>query len=116
MRAAHSQALDSDRVLHAEQNARLVVNAERCNRAALGAGADSWNLRDRHSSESLEAHAAHWERTRSVQSRLGPQLPRLGDARATELGRSGELNLGQLVRERHPGRTGWPEATTHPGR
>jgi erythromycin esterase-like protein len=39
----------------------------------------------------------------------------LGDARATELGDAGELNLGQLVRERHPEQTLLVGFTTYSG-
>ena len=47
--------LDGDRQFYAEQNARLVVNAERYYRAAFWGGPESWNLRDRHMVETLEA-------------------------------------------------------------
>src|SRR5205823_3619787 len=39
----------------------------------------------------------------------------LGDARATELSDAGELNLGQLVRERHPDETLLVGFTTYAG-
>ena len=116
VRAADAGLLDSDRAFYAEQNARLVVNAERYYRAAFRAGADSWNLRDRHMGESLEALAAHLGTgSRSARIAVWAHNSHVGDARATELGRSGELNLGQLVRERHPGRTLLVGFTTHSG-
>jgi erythromycin esterase-like protein len=39
----------------------------------------------------------------------------LGDARATEIGSQGELNVGQLVRERHPGQCRLIGFTTYTG-
>jgi erythromycin esterase-like protein len=45
---------------------------------------------------------------------LGAQLA-CGDARATQLGQSGELNIGQLVRERHRGETLLTGFTTYTG-
>jgi erythromycin esterase-like protein len=39
----------------------------------------------------------------------------LGDARATEMGRGGEINVGQLVRERHPGQVVNVGFTTYTG-
>jgi len=83
----------------AEQNARLIRNAEQYYRAMFRGRDESWNLRDRHMAETLD----------SLRDRLGADAgivvwahnSHLGDARATEMGRRGELNLGQLVRERY---------------
>jgi erythromycin esterase-like protein/predicted phosphoribosyltransferase len=87
---------------YAEQNARLVVNAERYYRATFRGGVEGWNIRDRHMAETLDALVAHLERTTgSAKVVVWAHNSHLGDARATELGQSGELNLGQLVRERH---------------
>jgi erythromycin esterase-like protein len=64
----------------------------------------SWNLRDTHMAETLDALTAHLERRRGGAKIVGwAHNSHLGDARATEMGSIGELNLGQLVRERHPG-------------
>jgi erythromycin esterase-like protein/predicted phosphoribosyltransferase len=94
--------LDQDRHFYAEQNARLVVNAEQYYRAAFRGGVRSWNLRDRHMAETLDALVAHLERTQGpTRAVVWAHNSHVGDARATELGQAGELNLGQLVRERH---------------
>ena len=62
----------------------------------------SWNLRDRHMAETLEALVGHLDRhggrTKVV---IWEHNSHIGDARATEMGDHGELNVGQLVRERH---------------
>ena len=94
---------DLDARFHAEQNARLVKNAEAYYRAMFSSRVSSWNLRDRHMAETLDALDAHLARRRGRPARLAvwAHNSHLGDARATEMGESGELNLGQLVRERH---------------
>jgi erythromycin esterase-like protein len=52
--------------------------------------------------ETLERVVAHLERTRgAAKAIVWEHNSHLGDARATELGQAGELNVGQLVRERH---------------
>jgi erythromycin esterase-like protein len=94
--------LEPDDLFFAEQNARLVRNAERYYRAMFGSRAESWNLRDQHMFETLDNliafHDARGRRERVV---LWAHNSHLGDARATEMARSGELNLGQLVRTRY---------------
>jgi erythromycin esterase-like protein len=52
--------------------------------------------------ETLEALAAHLERRHgSAKVVVWAHNSHLGDARATDMGRRGELNLGELARERH---------------
>src|SRR5205807_7384500 len=75
-------------------------------RAVFRGGAQSWNLRDRHMAETLEALIAHLEETYDwsigdAKAVVWAHNSHVGDARATELGQAGELNVGQLVRERH---------------
>jgi erythromycin esterase-like protein len=86
----------------AEQNARLVANAERYYRSMFRGRVSSWNLRDTHMAETLEAVVERLEREGS---RAGVCVwahnSHLGDARATAMGRGGEINVGQLVRERY---------------
>jgi erythromycin esterase-like protein len=91
-----------DEFFFAEQNARLVKNAEQYYRSMFRGHTLSWNLRDRHMAETLDALVAYLDRQ-------GPRAKivvwehnsHLGDARATESGESGRLNVGQLVRERY---------------
>jgi erythromycin esterase-like protein/predicted phosphoribosyltransferase len=90
-----------DEHFFAEQNARLVVNAERYYRSMFRGGVESWNLRDRHMAETLEALTAYLERTSGpTKVVVWAHNSHLGDERATELAQAGQLNLGQLVRER----------------
>lgn len=99
--ALHDGRLAADDLFFAEQNARVVQNSERYYRAMFGNRAQSWNLRDRHMAATLDALIAFLE-----YDRRNPKIvvwahnSHLGDARATEMSRRGELNLGQLVRER----------------
>jgi erythromycin esterase-like protein len=95
--------LDEDRYFYAVQHARLVVNAEQYYRAVFRAGAASWNLRDGHMAETLEALTAELERRHGSppKAAVWAHNSHVGDARATQLGQAGELNIGQLVRERH---------------
>jgi len=94
---------DPDAFFHAEQNARLVKNAEEYYRSMFSSHVSSWNLRDRHMAETLSELDGHLSRRRGRPARIAvwAHNSHLGDARATEMGEAGELNLGQLVRERH---------------
>jgi erythromycin esterase-like protein len=100
--AAGDGWIDEDAHFYAEQNARLVVNAEEYYRAVFRGGHASWNLRDGHMAETLGALLAHLDRTGGLtKAAVWAHNSHLGDARATQLGAAGELNIGQLVRERH---------------
>jgi len=91
-------AHDGDRFHDAVQNARLIASAERYYRVMYYGTVESWNLRDRHMFETLEhilevrgpeAKAVIWEHNSHV-----------GDSAATEMGASGEYNVGHLARQR----------------
>ncbi len=62
---------------------------------------ESWNVRDSHMAETLDKLAAHLDR-RVGRSRIvvWAHNSHIGDARATYMGDIGELNIGQLARER----------------
>jgi erythromycin esterase-like protein len=95
-------AVASDAFFEAEQNARLVKNAEEYYRSMFAGRVSSWNLRDTHMAETLESLHRHLA-ARNPQAKVvvWAHNSHLGDARATDMGRGGEINLGQLVRERH---------------
>jgi erythromycin esterase-like protein len=83
----------------AEQNARLVRNAEEYYRLMYHAEVSSWNLRDRHMSETLDALVAHLDRqVGRSKVVVWEHNSHVGDARATQMGAAGELNVGQLTR------------------
>jgi erythromycin esterase-like protein len=94
--------LPADAHFYTIQNARLVVNAERYYRAMFEGDATSWNLRDNHMAETLDALAAHLgSLRRAPKVVVWAHNSHLGDARATAMSGRGELNLGQLVRAAH---------------
>jgi len=91
---------DGERFFDAEQNARLVADAERYYRTMYYAENSSWNQRDQHMFDTLrsvlafrgpESKAVIWEHNSHI-----------GDARATQMSARGEFNIGQLVRQKYP--------------
>lgn len=91
-----------DEYFYAEQNARLVVNAERYYRGMFEGQVSSWNLRDTHMAETLEALVQYLDRHQPrTKVAVWAHNSHLGDAGATEMGQRGELNVGQLIRERY---------------
>jgi erythromycin esterase-like protein len=95
-----------DEFFFAEQNARLALNAERYYRSMFRGRTSSWNLRDTHMTETIEELMRHLrKRVPEPKVVVWAHNSHLGDARATEMGKHGELNVGQLVRERFNGRT-----------
>jgi len=91
-----------DEFFFAEQNAQLVRNAERYYRSMFQGRVFSWNVRDQHMAETLNALMVHLSR-RQARPKIvvWEHNSHLGDARATQMGESGEFNVGQLVRERY---------------
>jgi erythromycin esterase-like protein len=90
-------ATDAEGRFSAEQNAAVVVDAERYYRAMVQGSAQSWNVRDTHMVDTLDRllefagdKAVVWEHNTHV-----------GDARATDMAGAGMVNVGQLLRERH---------------
>jgi erythromycin esterase-like protein/predicted phosphoribosyltransferase len=102
--ASRDGRIAEDQYFSAEQNARLARNAEAYYRSMFRGRVSSWNLRDRHMAESLDALAAHLSRGgQMARVAVWAHNSHLGDALATQMGAAGELNLGQLVRERYAG-------------
>ncbi len=92
-----------DELFYAQQNARVAKNAEEYYRSMFRGRVSSWNLRDRHMVETLEALLAHLDRQVGdgrAKLVVWAHNSHLGDARATEMRHVGELNVGQLARER----------------
>jgi erythromycin esterase-like protein len=119
-RAAELASLDgrvaADEYFFAEQNARLIRNAEEYYRTMFRGRVSSWNLRDRHMAETLHALAAHFE-AQGQQPKIvvWEHNSHLGDARATEMGERGEWNVGQLTRERYGDQAVLVGFSTHSG-
>ena len=96
--------LAEDELFYAQQNAQTVRNAEGYYRAMFGTRVTSWNLRDRHMAQTLDALLAHLDRHQDAPPArivVWAHNSHVGDARATEVGADGQLTLGQLAREHH---------------
>ena len=98
-RVSEFQGDGPDAYFNAEQNALVARNAELYYRTMVRGGAASWNVRDNHMVETLnrlmthhgpDAKAIVWEHNTHI-----------GDARFTDMARSGMVNVGQLVRQEH---------------
>ncbi|MEA2948060.1 MAG: hypothetical protein QOI40_3390, partial [Alphaproteobacteria bacterium] len=76
----------------------------------------SWNLRDCHMAETLDALVEHLGRNRAdAKIAVWEHNSHLGDARATDMGRRGELNVGQLTRKKYGADAVLVGFTTHHG-
>ena len=94
--------LGNDAYFFVEQNARVVRNAEEYYRSMFSDDTLSWNLRDRHMAETIEALLKHLDsQGKPAKIIVWEHNSHIGDARATDVSRHGELNVGQLVRQRH---------------
>ena len=92
----------ADDFFYAEQNARLVKDAEQYYRTMFRERVSSWNLRDRHMAETLDSLVEYFAlQSQPAKVVLWAHNSHLGDARATQMGRAGEWNVGQLVRQKH---------------
>lgn len=119
-RAAELARLDgrvaADDFFIAEQNARLVKNAEQYYRTMYRSDISSWNLRDAHMVETLielDRHLTHKGKPPKIV--LWEHNSHLGDARATAMSRRGEWNVGQLVRQQFADEAVLVGFTTHHG-
>jgi erythromycin esterase-like protein len=107
-------AEECDEWLDAAANARLVKDAEAYYRVMFHGSAESWNLRDRHMFDALNM----------ILDAKGPQSKaivwahnsHIGNAAFTDMGlRRGELNIGQLVKEKYDAKARLIGFGTHTG-
>ena len=106
----------ADDFFFASQNARLVRNAEEYYRTMFRERVESWNLRDEHMAQTVQELIAFLDQRRpKARLVLWAHSSHLGDARATDMGHSGELNVGQLVREHYGASVVNIGFTTHTG-
>jgi protein-L-isoaspartate(D-aspartate) O-methyltransferase len=89
---------DDEAFFDAVQNARLVADAEHYYRIMYYGSHESWNLRDRHMFETLEALLGHSGPTSKAV--VWEHNSHIGDARATAMSARGEFNVGELCRRR----------------
>jgi erythromycin esterase-like protein len=92
-----------DDFFFAEQNALLAKNAEQYYRSMFRGRHSSWNIRDCHMADMFDGLFKYLGRLHGTRPKIAvwAHNSHLGDARATEMGERGELNLGQLLRERY---------------
>ena len=104
---------DGERFLDAEQNARLVADAERYYRIMYYGSRASWNLRDSHMFETLKNLLAfHGADSKAV---VWAHNSHVGNAAATEMAARGEHNIGQLCRKEFGDRAYLVGFGTHSG-
>ena len=90
---------DHENVFSAEQNALIAVNAERYYREMIKGGPHSWNIRDRHMSDTLDRLLTlHGNESKVI---VWAHNSHIGDARATDMAEQGMCNLGELARMKH---------------
>lgn len=92
-----------EELFSAEQNALVVRNAEEYYQQMYRGGESSWNLRDRHMTDTLEGLVGHLGGIRGHRAKVvvWEHNSHVGDARATTMGARGQVTVGQLVRERY---------------
>jgi len=105
-----------DELFFAEQNAVVALEAERYYRALYRGRPNTWNLRDTHMVDTLERLLEHSaQQGRNPKAIIWAHNSHLGDARATTMQQRGEVNVGQLIRERHGGDAFLVGFTTYSG-
>jgi len=117
MAASGEHRPGDEALVAAWQNARVVMNGEAYYRLANLPTVESWNLRDRHMADTIDALALHLESAAAPPTKVvvWAHSSHLGDARRTERSGLGELNVGQLLRQRHDGDAVLVGFTTYDG-
>ncbi len=98
-----NEAFAREEFFSAEQNARLVKDAEHYYRAMFLGRPSSWNIRDTHMADTLDELAEFLTRKHGKQAKIvvWAHNSHIGDARATDASVRGEVNISHLIRERH---------------
>lgn len=86
-------------LLDVEQNATIAVTAEKYYRTMLKGGAHSWNIRDKHMTDTLDKLLSFYGADAKII--VWAHNTHIGDARATDMLSEGMYNIGELVRIRH---------------
>lgn len=87
-----------DRLFNARQNAKIIADAERYYRSMVLGDEDSWNIRDQHMLNTLETLLDYYGP--SSKAIVWAHNTHIGDYRATDMIREGQVNLGGLAREK----------------
>jgi erythromycin esterase-like protein len=93
----------AERFFNAQQNAHVIKDAEQYYRTMFRGQVSSWNLRDQHMTETLDALVEHLDLQHHPAKVVvvWAHNSHLGDARATQMGQAGEWNVGQLARQKY---------------
>lgn len=92
---------DPEAGFNAEQNSRVIVNAEQYYRAMVRSDRSSWNIRDEHMVETFQRLLDfHDPGSKGI---VWAHNTHVGDARYTDMARAGMLNIGQLIRQQNEG-------------
>lgn len=92
-----TDGVDAWEFFRAEHGAKVAINAELHYRANLEGGAASWNYRASHFYLTAERLLGYYgDNSRGI---IWAHNTHIGDARATDMGRMGVVNIGQLSRE-----------------
>jgi len=90
----------ADEFFNADQNARLIQDAEQYYRTMFRSDVSSWNIRDRHMMQTLLLLMQHLRHTHlHAKVVVWAHNSHLGNAAATSMGARGEFNIGQIVKE-----------------
>jgi erythromycin esterase len=98
-RRSHQYDHEREAALNAEMNAQVIANAEKYYRSMISFRGESWNIRDTHMVETLNALMKF--HGRSAKAIVWEHNTHVGDARYTDMKAEGMCNVGQLVREQH---------------
>ena len=91
--------LTGDEFFDARRNAVAIRNAELYYRAMVFGGPESWNVRDQHMMDTLDAlFLRHGEGSKAI---VWAHNTHIGDYHATDMVNEGYVNLGGLARERY---------------
>lgn len=98
-RKANTYDHDPEAPLNTTQNALVAANAENYYASMVRFDNESWNIRDRHMAETLnEIVNYHGRNTKAI---VWEHNTHIGDARYTDMKLAGDINVGQLVREKY---------------
>ena len=99
VRYRHATPTDRDALFEALQHAQVVESGERYLRTLTRPGSQSWNTRASHFAQTVARLLNQYgHASRAI---VWAHNTHIGDARATDMVRTGEVNLGQLVRQRY---------------
>ena len=88
---------DGEELFDAQMNARLVAHAEQYYRIMYYGSDESWNHRDTHMFETLQSLLdRHGRDSKAI---VWEHNSHLGNAAATQFGKHGQINVGQLCRQ-----------------